>query len=102
MVPQLPVTGILGFSTFRGDFYVLWEFLRFGDFWDLTRFLRFAAYGLSPNIFSRGYNVTKLLSFAPCLDMLANMPYNTGMINGNKANNQYNSIQVHTTTKNKR
>lgn len=67
MVPQFPVTGILGFSTFRGDFYVLWEFLRFGDFWDLTRFLRFAAYGLSPNIFSRGYNVNKLLSFARCL-----------------------------------
>lgn len=31
--------------------------------------------------------------------MLANMPYTTGMINGNKANNQYNSIQVNTTMK---
>lgn len=31
--------------------------------------------------------------------MLANMLYTTGMINGNKANNQYNPIQVHTTMK---
>jgi len=41
MVPQFPVTGILGIFTFCGDFYALgistlWGFLRFGDFWDLA------------------------------------------------------------------